>query len=66
MPVVVSVNPRRCGANGQCWQVAPDGFRLGPDAVAQVLASSFPDEALPRLRAAEDTCPTGAISVTAS
>jgi ferredoxin len=63
MPILVKVDAKKCGANGQCWQVAPEAFRLGTDMVAEVLAPAFTEVALVRLRAAEETCPTGAISV---
>ena len=63
MPVLVQVDAKKCGANGQCWQVAPNAFRLGPDMVAEVLEREFPASELSRLQAAEGTCPTGAITV---
>jgi len=63
MPVLVKVDAKKCGANGQCWQVAPEAFRLGAEMVAEVLQPHFPASELPRLQAAEGTCPTGAITV---
>jgi ferredoxin len=63
MPILVKVDAKKCGANGQCWQVAPRAFRLGADMVAEVLEPDFPASDLPLLQAAEGTCPTGAISV---
>jgi ferredoxin len=63
VPILVEVDAKRCGANGQCWQVAPEAFRLGANTVAEVLEPHFPASELPRLRAAEETCPTGAIRV---
>jgi ferredoxin len=63
VPVVVKVNPKKCGANGQCWQIAPNAFRLGPDVVAEVIAAEFPESELQLLHSAEEACPTGAIAV---
>jgi ferredoxin len=63
VPVLVTVNPKKCGANGQCWQIAPNAFRLGPDVVAEVMAAEFSETELPLLRSAEEACPTGAITV---
>jgi ferredoxin len=66
MPIVVRVDAKKCGANGQCWEAAPDAFALGPDTVAKVQATEFSPPDLPKLRAAEESCPTGAITVTES
>lgn len=63
MSVLVKVNPKKCGANGQCWQIAPNAFRLGPYEVAEVVAPEFSEVDLPLLRSAEESCPTGAITV---
>ena len=67
-PLVVTVDPAKCQGTGYCVRIAPAAFKLegaGPARFEADPAHEVSAEALiEALIAAEDTCPTRAITVT--
>jgi ferredoxin len=63
MTILVTVNPRKCMANQVCTRIAPQLFKLGDAGYSQSSKSECDLADLPQLREAEESCPTGAITV---
>ena len=63
MEILVTVNPRKCMANQMCKRFAPGFFELGAAGYARPTRDNWMPTDLEALRAAEDNCPTGAITV---
>jgi ferredoxin len=60
--ILVTVNARKCMANQQCVLAAPDIFEIGASGYSRVRRDVGPDD-IPRLREAEEMCPTASITV---
>src|SRR5579875_4149650 len=63
MPVKVVVDFDVCTSNAVCMGIVPEVFEVRDDGFLYVLDEHPPEELLPRLREAETSCPTGAISL---
>lgn len=63
MEIQVTVNPRKCMANETCSRLAPGMFKLGEAGYSSPTRSTWTEADIAQLRAAEENCPTGAITV---
>lgn len=66
MYVLCRIDRRKCMGNQRCVSLAPDIFELGEAGYSRIKRADetdFTEADLPRLLAAQDTCPTGAISI---
>jgi ferredoxin len=61
--VKVSVNFDNCAATGACTQMCPDVFELRNDGFLYILNENPPAELHESVIAAEEICPTGAITI---
>jgi ferredoxin len=64
--VLCRIDRTKCMGNQRCVSVAPDLFELGDAGYSRTRRADetdFTDEDLPRLLAAQDMCPTGAITI---
>jgi len=52
-----------CTSNAVCMGIVPEVFEVRDDGFLYVLDEHPPEELAPRLREAETSCPTGAISL---
>jgi ferredoxin len=59
----VEVDPEKCIGSGSCEMLAPEVFEVGEDGLAHVLVAEPGDELHAKVRAAAQSCPTSAISV---
>lgn len=59
----VSVNFDNCASTGACTQMSPDVFELRSDGMLYVLNENPPAELHESVVAAEEICPTGAITI---
>jgi ferredoxin len=62
-PMRVTIDSRRCAANGACVRIAPDLFELPPGGKVHLLEADPTDERSDALLLAAELCPTGAITV---
>lgn len=53
----------KCIGSGSCEMLAPEVFEVGDDGLAKLLDASPGSEMESKVRAAEESCPTQAISV---
>ena len=66
MFVLCRIDRKVCMGNQRCVSVAPDIFELGDAGYSRVKRADetdFTEADLPKLLAARDVCPTGAITV---
>ena len=59
----VSVNFDVCASTGTCMQICPEVFEVRSDGYLYVLQEDPPEEFRERVLEAEESCPTGAITV---
>ncbi len=59
----VSVNFDVCASTGTCMQICPEVFEVRSDGYLYVLQEDPPEELRDRVLEAEESCPTGAITV---
>jgi ferredoxin len=59
----VSVNFDNCASTGACTQMCPDVFEIRNDGFLYVLNENPPEELHEAVTAAEEICPTGAITI---
>jgi ferredoxin len=64
--ILVTINPRKCMANQMCSRLAPGMFELGAAGYSRPTRSEWASSDLAALRAAEENCPTGALTVEAA
>jgi ferredoxin len=61
----VTVNFDVCASTGTCMQICPEVFEVRSDGYLYVLQEDPPEELRERVLEAEESCPTGAITVEA-
>ncbi len=61
MKVVVDFDV--CASTGSCMQVCPEVFEVRSDGYLYVLQEDPPDDLREKVMDAEESCPTGAITV---
>jgi ferredoxin len=61
--VQVTLEVDKCIGSGSCEMLAPEVFEVGSDGLVKLLDASPGSEMETKTRAAEDSCPTQAISV---
>jgi ferredoxin len=61
--VQVTLVVDKCIGSGSCEMLAPEVFEVGDDGLAKLLDASPGSEMESKVRAAEESCPTQAISV---
>jgi ferredoxin len=59
----VSVNFDVCASTGTCMQVCPEVFEIRSDGYLYLLQEDPPEELRDKVIEAEESCPTGAITV---
>ena len=59
----VTVNFDNCASTGACTQMCPDVFELRKDGFLYVLNENPSEELRESVIAAEEICPTGAITI---
>ncbi len=59
----ISIDARRCEGHALCAGIAPTVFEVGSDDLASVVDENPPQDMLPKIRTAVDSCPTLAISL---
>lgn len=59
----VSVNFDVCASTGTCMQLCPEVFEVRSDGYLYILQEDPPEELRERVLEAEESCPTGAITV---
>jgi len=59
----VSVNFDVCASTGTCMQICPEVFEIRSDGYLYLLQEDPPDELREKVMEAEESCPTGAITV---
>ena len=52
-----------CVSTGNCTRICPEVFEIRDDGFLYVLQEEPPEELRPKLLDAEETCPTGAITI---
>ena len=60
----VEVHVDRCIGSGSCEMLAPEVFEVGDDGLVKLLDASPGVELHAKVRAAAESCPTSAISLT--
>jgi ferredoxin len=61
----VNVDYDVCASTGTCVQICPEVFEIRSDGYLYLLIEGdIPDELTAKVKDAEESCPTGAISVT--
>jgi ferredoxin len=64
--MTIHIDRRKCEGHGVCESIAPAVFAVGPDDVATVLDEAPGEDAWRGARAAANSCPTLAISLSDS
>ena len=59
----VSVNFDVCASTGTCMQLCPEVFEIRSDGYLYLLQEDPPEELREKVKDAEESCPTGAITV---
>lgn len=59
----VTVDFDLCASNAVCMSIAPEIFEVRDDGFLYVLNETPGDEFAARMREAENSCPTGAITI---
>lgn len=59
----VSVNFDVCASTGTCMQICPEVFEVRSDGYLYVLQEDPPEKLRQQVLEAEESCPTGAITV---
>jgi ferredoxin len=62
--VRVTIDASKCLGNARCMAAAPEVFDVDDDGAASVLVEHPGPALADRVRLAERSCPTGAISIT--
>ena len=61
--VQITLEVDKCIGSGSCEMMAPEVFEVGEDGLAELLDASPGSEMESKCRAAEESCPTQAITV---
>ena len=61
--VQITLEVDKCIGSGSCEMLAPEVFEVGEDGLAELLDATPGSEMESKCRAAEESCPTQAISV---